>query len=102
MKVRKMKRMMTKHKRIGRFLVTIEFLEKHIDDVQNIMCQCVVIQTNTNYLKDCIEYIAISNHFDEIEIGEMIPEYRIEDDSFFSADENLNAVKTISIKFVRI
>lgn len=72
------------HKR-GKFSVSMEIIRENPDFVMKLMGMCVIVRAERMFVNDSIEYIALSELFDEVEEGHQIPEYNmihIEDDDF--------------------
>lgn len=57
-------------KRTGVFFVSQELLEQKPDLVQRIMSNCIVVRAEYLFTTAGIEYVAISNEFEEIKEGE--------------------------------
>jgi len=67
--------MLEKHK--GRFYIANPILAYDIDIMREIMQRVVIVRAETLHMNDTIEYYAYSDHFDELEQGEVIPEYEV-------------------------
>ena len=63
-------------KRLGRFRIDWEILQRHPEFVKRCMGECIIIQARDHAFDfEGIEYVAISDWFDEIQTGEAIPYY---------------------------
>lgn len=79
--------------RYGKFSIDKKVIDSSDDLVMQIMGMCVILRAEFNYYKKAIDYIALSPHFEPIEMGTLIPEYNI----IIHADED-----SFDIKFVKI
>ena len=61
--------------RIGKFNITIDAIENNPLDVLIIMSNVIVIRVEGSYTTHTINYIGLSEHFDIVKKGEMIPKY---------------------------
>ena len=64
-------------KRIGKFQIMTHNIEDHPEMVQEIMSKVIVVRCEQRYDTDSIHYTAISDHFEDVELGKMIPEYQV-------------------------
>ena len=64
-------------KRLGRFSVPIELVEKESALARMIMGRCVVVRCEMMYSNEAFEYQALSPDFDEVDPGKMMPEYDV-------------------------
>jgi hypothetical protein len=64
-----------KNRRLGKFYITGDYLDGFNPNVQQIMGQCVILRSEYMIHMDAIEYIAVSDKFDELEEGRKPPEY---------------------------
>lgn len=61
-------------KRLGKFRVHRELLENWRQMIA-VMCDLVVVRCEMNHATDTMDYIAFSDHFDEVQCGLEAPEY---------------------------
>jgi len=69
--------MRLRDRRIGKFRISIDVIEKNPTLVKRIMGECIIIEAELKYIDDSIHYAAISDHFNKTELGEMVMEYDI-------------------------
>lgn len=62
---------------IGKFLIVGSLLDKNLDLVQKILSRVVVVRAEYIYHHGGIEYIAISNEFEEIAEFGTLPTYKV-------------------------
>jgi hypothetical protein len=65
-----------KNKRLGKFYITFDAIEIDHEYVYRVMGEVIVIRAEVLLHMDSIEYIAISKHFDIVEEGFIMPEYK--------------------------
>jgi len=67
------------YRQLGRFEVPTELIIKRTDDVREAFraLGCVIVETETSFVRNAIRYIAVCDRFDKVPLGEMIPEYKI-------------------------
>ena len=65
-----------KSRRFGRFYIYIDAIEDDYNYICKVMGEVIVIRAETLLHMDSIEYIAISKHFDIVEPGFKMPEYK--------------------------
>ncbi len=63
--------------RVGSFFISDEFLHEHLDIVQKIMGEVVVVSCTHNYGYGRFEYIAFSRCFKPVALGEVAPLYAV-------------------------
>lgn len=67
--------------RIGRIQVQRSELYRNVHDANSHLYQLfanfIPIETRVNRELDVIEYVGISNQFDQVEEGQIIPEYHV-------------------------
>ncbi len=61
--------------RLGKFIISLDLIRREPNAVQKIMGECIPVRAETMYIGNVIEYVAISKHFREIPLGEIVPEY---------------------------
>lgn len=66
-----------KPRRLGKFQIASHNIEDHPEMVRQIMSQVIVVRCEQMYDTDSFSYTAISEHFDEVELGQMTPEYQV-------------------------
>lgn len=64
-------------RRIGLFDIPTETIHHQPEFVKRIMGECIITRAECMFDRDAIFYIAISDHFRKIPIGEKAPKYRI-------------------------
>jgi hypothetical protein len=64
-----------KDRRIGKFRVHHDLIERDPQSVRLVMAVCIVVRAEFIYYPGYIEYTAISPYFDLVEEGCVIPEY---------------------------
>ena len=64
-------------RRFGVFSINLDMINDHPKIVKRIMGECIVVKAEMIYIKDCIEYTAISDWFDVCELGWEPRIYRI-------------------------
>ena len=65
-----------KNRRLGKFYITFDAIEDDYNYICKVMGEVIVIRAETLLHMDSIEYIAISKHFDIVEPGFKMPEYK--------------------------
>jgi hypothetical protein len=63
------------NRHLGRFTIPTDLVAKKDSLVTRIMGQCAVLQAEHDYARDVFAYMAISDRFPEVALGEIIPEY---------------------------
>ena len=66
------------YERKGRFIVSFDFIENDnlsFNEKLNVFKDVIILDTRTSYIERKIEYLGISEHFDEVQEGHLIPEY---------------------------
>lgn len=64
-------------KRIGRFVMSRELVERNPETARAIMGRCIVVRCEMMYHIDTLEYVALSPDFDELPQGMIVPEYEV-------------------------
>ena len=64
-------------KRIGRFEMSRELIERDPETARAIMGRCIVVRCEMMYEHDTLEYVALSPDFDEVQQGMIAPEYDV-------------------------
>ena len=64
-------------RRIGKFAISIELVERDQETARKIMGRCIVVRCEMMYHTNTLEYLAMSPDFDEIEKGMIAPEYEV-------------------------
>lgn len=75
--------------RIGRFTVPAQWAREFSTGLKRVMGQCIVVRAEMLFARDAIEYMAISEHFQEVPLGGEAPEYKWT----FSETDGLSAVE---------
>lgn len=78
---------MSIRRRIGRFYVARPMIEAKPQAMIAIMAKCIVVECSCHYGRDEFEYWALSAEFDEIEPGEIQPDYTV---TIEEVDEKFN------------
>lgn len=64
--------------RIGSFRVSRDVFESaDIDVLFGIMSQVIIVRCDMDYANDCLNYVGISKHFEEVCQGCVHPEYMV-------------------------
>ena len=64
-------------KRKGRFKISRGNVESQPEVVRTVMGKCAILHCNIDQRKDCYEYLAVSADFDEVDEGDIVPEYGV-------------------------
>lgn len=82
---------------LGKFSVTTEIIRQNPDEAAQIfkILNLVVVRAECVFAESKIEYTGISDQFVEIEMGETIPDYRLEISQ--GEDGNIEKVMTVRI-----
>lgn len=62
-------------RRFGRFYIDLVMIERAPDDVKAALSSCIVVKAECMYHRDAIEYVAISDSFDEVPANTEPPLY---------------------------
>ena len=65
-----------KNRRLGKLYITFDAIETDHEYVRQVMGEVIILRAEAFYHSCMIEYIAVSKHFDIVEEGFMMPEYR--------------------------
>jgi len=63
--------------RFGVFIISGIFIVNHPDIVKQIMGRCIIVHAAPEPHYDAVKYQAISDDFDEVKLGVIIPEYEL-------------------------
>lgn len=63
--------------RVGRFTISLDWIDKEYDLVRRICGECVITRAETLFHPPVVEYVAICDQFDPVSLGQVIPEYEI-------------------------
>lgn len=63
------------NKRRGKFYISRHFFESDCESVKKIMGECLITRCEQLYHMDAFEYIAISDWFEEVSDGDLLPVY---------------------------
>lgn len=76
-------------RRYGRFTAPAEAAHGFHTSLKRVMGQCIVFRAELQFHNDQIEYLAVSEHFRPIKLGEIIPCYHwiLTDDGALWAEE---------------
>jgi hypothetical protein len=64
-------------RRIGKFEIAAYNIEAHPEMVEQIMGKVIVVRCEQMYDTASFSYTALSEYFDVVELGEMIPKYQV-------------------------
>ena len=70
-----MKQVAINKKRRGKFLIPVEFFESFPNEMRMISSEIIVVRCEYLFAENSFIYHAYSEHFDEVEDGEVIPQY---------------------------
>lgn len=68
---------MRQFQNLGRFVITEKNLIENREAAQAVMAQCIPVRAEQLWAANGIEYVAISEHFDEVPLGQVVPEYQV-------------------------
>lgn len=80
-------------RRIGKFQITREIIEQNPEAVQEVFKLCIPVNIDYMFHTDSLEYTAISERFDEIEIGECAPYYMFRVDMGMGVNPTITAIR---------
>jgi hypothetical protein len=65
------------NRHLGKFYIDLNIIESGKENtiIKKIMSQCIILRAEVLYYRNAIKYVAISDNFDSVEDGMMIPEY---------------------------
>ena len=63
--------------RRGRFRVSVHLINEQPEDVKKIMAHFIILRADMDFGFDAFNYHALSDLFDEVESGYLLPEYEI-------------------------
>ena len=66
-----------KNRRLGKFYITFDAIETDHEYVRQVMSEVIILHAESFLHSGMIEYIAASKHFDILEEGFMLPEYKV-------------------------
>lgn len=61
--------------RIGKFCIDVRQIERMPKVAMAILNGCIVVRAESMWHRNAIEYMAISDQFDEVAVGDVCPEY---------------------------
>jgi hypothetical protein len=67
---------MADFRRFGRFTAPAELAHTFSTDLKRVMGKCIVFRAEHLFHTNKIEYMAASEHFRPVPLGEVVPEYR--------------------------
>ncbi len=65
------------NRRIGRFAMSRQLVERDEEIARAVMGRCVVVRCEMMYMDNTLEYVAISPDFDVVPEGTVVPEYEV-------------------------
>lgn len=69
--------MLINDRRMGHFKVHEKTIARDRGVVQHLMSRCIILRAEFSYSSQCFEYYAVSDLFDEVPKGQLIPHYEI-------------------------
>ena len=66
-----------KNRRFGKFYITFDEIETDHEYIRQVMGEVIVLHAEAFLHSNMVEYIAISRHFDVVQEGFMMPEYKV-------------------------
>lgn len=66
------------HRKIGRFQIPNDIIHNDPKLAQRIMARCIVVRAEQLWERDAIEYVALSNSFEDVPANCVTPDYHIE------------------------
>lgn len=66
---------MINDRRIGRFTISVDFINDLPQVVRKVMGACIVLRADFNFYSKGITYDALCEDFDELALGNEIPRY---------------------------
>lgn len=66
-----------KPRRLGKFQIAHHNIEDHPEMVRQIMAEVIVVHCEQMYHTASIHYTALSEHFEDVALGQEIPEYTV-------------------------
>lgn len=67
--------MITKNRRLGKFRIASEIINDEPWTVTFLMSQCIIVRAEMMWECGGIDYVAISRHFEEVPVGNIVPGY---------------------------
>ena len=64
-------------RRIGRFYIDRKLVDDQPEMVMLIMAECIVVECKLQFVRNRFEYWAVSPVFDELEPGQIEPDYSV-------------------------
>jgi hypothetical protein len=64
-----------KLRRLGKFSIPMKRVSKFDTTVKRIMGLCIIVRAEVMYDRDAVEYVALSEHFEENPEYVVVPEY---------------------------
>ncbi len=61
-------------RRVGRFFIPRDLVMDDEETARAVMGRCVIVRCEMIFARDGFEYTAICPEFDEVQVGEIIPE----------------------------
>lgn len=68
---------MSLDRRLGKFYVSRPLVDEAPEMVMHVMARCVIVECSVHYIGNRFEYWAISPDFEEVPLGQIIPEYSV-------------------------
>jgi len=66
---------MIKSRRLGKLVIHEALIDSNPDAARAVMGELIVLEAGYSVYDNCIHYVAISERFDNVELGAVIPEY---------------------------
>ena len=67
--------------RYGKFTIDRSFIEDHPDVVLQVMANVIVIKAELLWAEKVMDYVGLSEDFEEVEPGAVTPSYEVQFDS---------------------
>ena len=67
----------TMDRRIGRFSLAHQLIDRDPDAVQAVMARVIVVRCESMYATDTFDYVALSDDFEMVPAGRVLPEYEV-------------------------
>lgn len=66
-----------KSRRYGKFKITLDIIQSNPEEIKKVMAHCIIYDARCDYLNHRVEYLAESELFEPVSVGQLIPEYLI-------------------------
>ena len=79
-------------RRLGRFRIPRQLVLEQPENIRPFLAECVIVEAQVRWEFDSIEYLAMSERFDEIGAGMQAPEYTA---TFERDEDGLVSLKSV-------